>query len=51
MELRCDGVVMGHDTDAKGLETRLAVLSVRDAGGYRVATAEAVVKSPSPRLI
>lgn len=50
MELRCDGVVLGHDTDATGVETRQVVMWVRDAGGYRVATAEAVVKSPSPRL-
>ncbi len=50
MELRCDGVVIGHDTDATGVDTRQLVMSVRDAGGYRVATAEAVVKSPSPRL-
>jgi len=50
MELRCDGVVLGHDTDAAGVATRLVVMAVRDAGGYRVATAEAAVKSPSPRL-
>lgn len=50
LELRCDGVVIEHDTDANGVETRRVVMSVRDAGGYRVATAEAVVKSPSPRL-
>ena len=51
MELRCAGVVMGHDVDVSGVETRRVVISVRDAGGYRVATAEAVVKSPSPRLV
>ena len=50
MELRCDGVVLDHDVDANGVETRRVVMSVRDASGYRVATAEAVVKSPSPRL-
>lgn len=51
MGLRCDGVVIGHDTDVRGVETRRVVMSVRSAGGYRVATAEAVVKSPSPRLV
>ena len=50
-ELRSDGVLMGHDTDAAGVETRRAVMTVRNAGGDRVATAEAVVKSPSPRLV
>lgn len=50
MELHCDSVVIGHDTDVTGVETRQVVMWVRDGGGYRVATAEAVVKSPSPRL-
>ena len=50
MELHCDSVVLGHDTDATGVETRQVVMWVRNGGGYRVATAEAVVKSPSPRL-
>ena len=49
-ELRCDGLVLGHDTDAKGVETRRLVILVRDADDRRVATAEAVVKSPSPLL-
>lgn len=48
MELRCDGTTLGHDTDVNGVETRRVAIAVRDAGGYRVATAEAVVKSPSP---
>ena len=51
MELRCDGVVLAHDTDAQSVETRSVAMSVLDAGHNRVATAEAVVKSPSPRLI
>ena len=51
MELRCDAVVLGHDTDAQSIETRRVAMSVRDASASRVATAEAVVKSPSPRLI
>ncbi len=50
-ELICDGVVMGHDTDPGGVETRRVAMSVRDAADCRVATAEAVVQSPSPRLI
>ena len=50
MELHCDSVVLGHDTDVTGVETRQVVMWVRNGGGYRVATAEAVVKSPSPRL-
>ena len=50
MELHCDSVVLGHDTDVTGVETRQVVMWVRDGGGYRVATAEAVVKSPSQRL-
>lgn len=49
-ELRCDGVVLGHDTDVGGVDTRRVVMSVRDAADRRVATAEAVVKSPSPLL-
>ena len=49
-QLRCDGVVIGHDLDANGVETRRVVMTVTDAAGYRVATAEAVVKSPSPLL-
>lgn len=48
--LTCDGVVTAHDTDAVGVETRRVVISVRDAANRRVTTAEAVVKSPSPRL-
>ena len=51
MELRCEGVTLGHDTDARGVEKRHVAMSVRDAGGYRVATANAVIKSPSPRLV
>ena len=50
MELHCDSVVLGHDTDVTGVETRQVVMWVRNGGGYRVATAEAVIKSPSPRL-
>lgn len=50
MELRCDGVVTAHDTDVDGVETRRVVMSVRDAGDFRIATAETVVQSPSPRL-
>ena len=49
MELRCDGVTLGDDTAANGVETRRIAIAVRNAAGYRVATAEAVVKSPSPR--
>ena len=49
-DLRCDGVVLGHDTDVGGVDTRRVVMSVRDAADHRVATAEAVVKSPSPLL-
>lgn len=49
-QLRCDGVVIGHDLDANGVETRRVVITVTDAAGYRVATAESVVKSPSPLL-
>ncbi len=51
MELHCDGVVLGHDTDTNGVETRRLAITVRGAGGYRVATTEAVVKSPSPLLM
>ena len=51
MELRCDAVVIGHDTDARNVETRRVAMSVRDASDNRMATAEAVVQSPSPRLI
>ena len=51
VELRCDGVVIGHDTNEGGVETRRVVVSVWDGADYRVATAEAVVKSPSPRLL
>ena len=50
VDLRCDGVVIGHDTNAGGVETRRMIMSVWDTADYRVATAEAVVKSPSPRL-
>ena len=50
MDLHCDSAVLGHDTDVTGVETRQVVMWVRNGGGYRVATAEAVVKSPSPRL-
>ena len=49
-QLRCDGVVIGHDLDANGVETRRVVMTVTDASGYRVAMAESVVKSPSPLL-
>ncbi len=51
MDLRCDAVVLGHDTDARNVETRRVAMSVRDASDHRLATAEAVVQSPSPRLI
>ena len=51
VRLRCDGVVLGHDIDASGVEARRVAMSVRDAAGRRVATAEAAVKSPSPRLV
>ena len=51
MRLRCDGVVLSHDIDASGVEARRVAMSVRDAGSRRVATAEATVKSPSPRLV
>lgn len=50
-QLRCDGVVVGHDTNAHGVRTWRVVMAVRDADDYRVATAEAVVSSPSPRLL
>ncbi len=50
MELRCDSVVLGHDTDVTGVETRQVVMLVRNGDGYRVVTAESVVKSPSPLL-
>ena len=49
-QLRCDGVLIDHDTDASGVETRRVILLVRDAADHRLVTAEAVVKSPSPRL-
>jgi hypothetical protein len=51
MRLSCDGVVISHDIDASGVEARRVAMSVRDAAGRRVATAEAAVKSPSPRLV
>ncbi len=51
MRLRCDGVVLGHDIDASGVQARRVAVSVRDAAGRRVATAEAAVTSPSPRLV
>ena len=51
MRLRCDGVVLGHDIEVSGVEARRVAMSVRDAAGRRVATAEAAVKSPSPRLV
>ena len=51
MDLRCHGVVLGHDIDARGVKTRRVVVTVGDAGDYRVVTAEAVVESPSPRLV
>ena len=51
VELCCDGVVIGHDTNAAGVETRRVIMSVWNAADYRVATAEAVVQSPSPRLL
>lgn len=51
MDLRCHGVVLGHDTNARGVETRRMSMTVTHDDGYRVATAEAVVKSPSPRLV
>ena len=50
-QLRCDGVVVGHDTNADGVRTWRVVMSVRDADDHRVATADAVVTSPSPRLL
>ena len=50
MELRSDGVVLSHDTDVAGVETRRLMILVRDTDDHRVATAEAVVKSPSPLL-
>ena len=50
MELRCDGVVIGHDTDTTSVQRRQVAMSIRDADDLRVATAEVVVKSPSPRL-
>lgn len=50
MDLRCDAVVLGHDMDAGGVAAWRIAMSVRDAGENRVATAEAVVKSPSPLL-
>lgn len=49
-DLSCDGVVVGHDIDADGLETRRVVLLVGDGAGIRLATAEAIVISPSPLL-
>lgn len=49
-DLSCDGVVVGHDTDPSGVETRRVVLSVGDGSGVRLATAEAIVNTPSPRL-
>ncbi len=48
--LDCDGVVTAHDTDAAGVQTRRVVITVSDSAGNRVTTAEAVIKSPSPRL-
>ncbi len=51
MRLRCDGVVLDHDIDVSGVESRRVAMSVRDAAGRRVATAEAAVTSPSPRLV
>ena len=51
MDLRCDAVALGHDTDARKVVTRRVAMSVRDASHNRLATAEAVVQSPSPRLI
>lgn len=50
IELRCDGAVLSHDTDVAGVETRRLVMLVRDTDDRRAATAEAVVKSPSPLL-
>ena len=49
--LQCHGVVIGRDTDAGGVEKWRVALSIRDAAGHDAATAEAVVESPSPRLI
>ena len=51
MDLRCAAVVLGHDTDARNVETRRVAMLVCDASDNRLATAEAVVQSPSPRLI
>lgn len=46
--LLCDGVVIDHDTDPAGVETRRLVMTISNAENLRVATAEAIVKSPSP---
>ena len=49
--LLCDAVVLSHDIDAGGVETWRLRMSVRDSGDNRVMTADALIKSPSPRLI
>ena len=49
--LECNGVVIGHETGPTGVHTRRAILLVGDESGVRLATAEAIVKSPSPLLL
>lgn len=49
--LTADGVIVEQDTDDSGAETSRAVLTVRNGSSVRLATAEAVVTSPSPRLL
>ena len=51
MTLHCDGVVLGRDTDVRGVEKWQVAMLVRDADGHQAATAEAVVESPSPKLV